>query len=67
MAFFKRLFRQIFISVIGSQAHPPTEVISSKNRDMMESFTSINTELTTLTSNIRMAQQAKIMEQKGKV
>lgn len=33
----------------------------------MESFSSINTELTTLTSNIRMAQQAKLIEQKGKV
>ncbi|GFT67998.1 hypothetical protein NPIL_385641 [Nephila pilipes] len=50
----------------GSQSHPSTNAVTSKNKDMLDSFTVITSELETLTTNIRISQQTKTLELKGK-
>ncbi|KAF8795362.1 Muscle M-line assembly protein unc-89 like protein [Argiope bruennichi] len=50
----------------GNQPHPSLNLVTNKNKDMIDSFTVITSELETLTKNIRISQQTKKMEEKGK-
>ncbi|XP_054706310.1 muscle M-line assembly protein unc-89-like isoform X2 [Uloborus diversus] len=52
--------------LFGNRPQQSSEMISSKHKEMMDSFSVIRTELTTLTTNIKITQQTKIVEQKGK-
>ncbi|GIY10873.1 hypothetical protein CEXT_514601 [Caerostris extrusa] len=61
-----RKISSLSYELYGNQSHPSTSVVTSKNKDMLDSFTVISSELETLTSNIRITQQTKTMEQKGK-
>ncbi|PRD26992.1 UNVERIFIED_CONTAM: hypothetical protein NCL1_36569 [Trichonephila clavipes] len=59
---------KLFINSISAcnQSHPSTNAVTSKNKDMLDSFTVITSELETLTTNIRITQQTKTLELKGK-
>lgn len=54
------------LQLYGNPSHPTVQQVATKNKDMVESFTVISNELYTLTENIKLAEKAKMKEEKEK-
>ncbi|XP_035212204.1 muscle M-line assembly protein unc-89-like isoform X2 [Stegodyphus dumicola] len=61
-----RKISSLSIELYGDRPRESTFMVTNKNKDMIDSFGVITTELNTLSSNIKIAEQTKIVKEKGK-